>query len=134
MLVEAAHITPLAFGEHGALCQQIKVCKSNAQTKFKTEDFPQEFDRLPEAPGSQQEKWRACGWILLGSVCIFSLNHPVSKILHGNLAHAKLCSRFGVPGIPPLATLRVASALPEPQTRKYVESYTRVQIGARLRR
>jgi hypothetical protein len=99
------------------LCQQIKVCNSNAQKKFKTEHFPQEFDRLSETQGSQQEKWMARDWILLGSVRILSLNHPVSKIPHGSLAHAKLSSRFGVSGIPSLATLPAASALPEPQMR-----------------
>jgi hypothetical protein len=35
----------------------------------------QEFDRFPETPVSHQEKWRACGWILLGCVRILSLNH-----------------------------------------------------------
>jgi hypothetical protein len=100
---------------HDALCQQIKMCKSNAQKKFKIENLPQEFDRLSETPGSQQEKCRACSWILPGRVRILSLNHPVSEILHGTLAHAKLCSRFGVPGIPSLATLRAASAPPGPQ-------------------
>jgi hypothetical protein len=93
------------------------VFKSNAQKKFKMEHLPQEFDRLSETPRSQQEKWRACGWIILGSVRILSLNYPGSKILHGSSAHAKLCSRFGVPGNPSLATLRAASALPEPQIR-----------------
>jgi hypothetical protein len=82
----------------------------------------QEFDRFSERPGSQQEKWRACGWILLGCVRIISLNHPVSKMLHGNLAHAKFCSCFRVPGIPVLATLRAAPALPEPQMRWIVGS------------
>jgi hypothetical protein len=99
------------------LYQQIKLCKINTQKNFKTEHFSQEFDRLSETPGSQQEKWRACGWILLGSVRILSLNHPVSKILHGSLAHAKLCSRCGVQGIPSFTMLRAASALPEPQIR-----------------
>jgi hypothetical protein len=81
------------------------------------EHFSQEFDRFSETPGSQQEKWRASGWILLGSMRILSLNRPVSKILDGSLAHAKLCSRFGVPGIPSLATLQAASAQVEPQMR-----------------
>jgi hypothetical protein len=105
----------LVFGAHDASCQDIKLCESNAQKKFKIEHFSQGFDRFSETPGSQQEKWMVCGWILLGSMPILSLNHPVSTILHGSLAHAKLCSRFGVPGIPSLATLRAASALSEPQ-------------------
>jgi hypothetical protein len=117
MLVEAAQIAPLIFGAHGALCQHIKLCESNAQKKFIMQHSSQEFDRFLETPGSQQGKWRACGWILLGSVRILSLNHPVSMILYGRLAHAKLCSRFGVPGILSLATVRAASALPEPQMR-----------------
>jgi hypothetical protein len=58
----------------------------------------QEFGRFSETPGSQQQKHRACGRILLGSLRILFLNHPVSKILRSNLPHAKLCSRFDVPG------------------------------------
>jgi hypothetical protein len=115
MLVGAAHLTPWAFSALGASCQQIKLGKGSPQKNFKMEHFPQEFDRFSETPSSQQEKWRACGWILLGSMRIPYLNHAVSKILHGRLAHATLCSRLGVRGIHSGTTLRAASALPEPQ-------------------
>jgi hypothetical protein len=94
------------------------MCKSNAQKKFKTEDFPQEFDGLSETPGSQQEKWMACGRILLSSVRILSLNHHVSKILHGNLAHAKLRLGLGAPETARLAQPEASAVLPEPQIRR----------------